>query len=849
MRKLQLYIISILLSGVPALLYSAQIDESAALEKAKQFYAQKATSRLRSTPDFQLIYTCKDTTSLLKSANATVYYYIFNLNSENQSGFVIVSGDDATKPILGYSNECAFSVDNIPANLRDWLNLYKSEIKCALDAGLSSSTLGSIDAAEATSLRSAGYVEPLLGNIKWDQGSPYNLLCPFDKTANKYTLTGCVATAMAQIMKYDKWPAIGKGMGKDTTDTYGVLTTDFSKTTYDWNNMLGSYNTSSTGQQDTAVATLIYHCGVSVDMDYGISESHAYFQDAASALINNFGYDANIQQYTREFFTASEWDNLIKTELNAARPVLYSGSTGNSNHTFICDGYDSNDFFHMNWGWGGKSNGYFELSALTSSTSGIDETISGFNKDQAILAGIKRPDGISNVNYQLALYSDGLNSSASSVSVRNNTVTLSYGLLNYGINSFSGKIGIGIFKNGVFQAALNQTNSISALQTFYGYFGDNKASFNVSLNTLTPGTPYQLYAIYMPADSSSWSIIRGSNLLNNYLNVVVDNGTATITNPLNKPVLALNQTLSISGKAYHNRTAKFDLSVKNTGSEFYSNLGIYIYSTSDSSIHQYVNYGVVCIPAGATSTFTISGNITCEAGSYYAVAVYDTTNSYATNSFRQIEPTDYNPISVNILEEPSTPILQLNNKISLSDGIAYRNGTITLNASITNTGGYFDSQLIAFIFPLAGGTSLDYLDPRTFYIDQNETKTISLTGSLSLDPGTYLIGLYSSDSSSWNRISPKDSSLIRFTLADQIIQNVPDTNSVNFEIYPNPVKDVLHIQTSSTIRQIQIFDLSGRILIKETNNSAPNVISLQSGVYLLRVETDNGIKTERFIKE
>jgi hypothetical protein len=806
---------------------------------------------LRSTPDFQLIYTCKDTTSLLKSANATVYYYIFNISTGNQEGFIIVSGNDATKPILGYSNEGAFSIDKIPSNLQSWLNFYKTEIKYAMDAGLSSLSLDSDSIFTASSLRSTSSVEPLLGYIKWDQESPFNLLCPYDKTAGEQTLTGCIATAMAQIMKYYKWPEKGTGTGQDLVSNYGTLSVNFSKTNYDWNNMADSYNSSTTGIQDTAVATLMYHCGVAVDMEYGTSASSAYDKNIANAFINNFGYDANIQRYTREFFTASEWDNLVKTELNATRPVIYSGNTDSIGHTFVCDGYDSNDFFHINWGWGGRYNGYFELSSLESSSPGINGIIGGFSQNQDIIAGIKKPDGISNTNYQIDLYSNGLTSSTSSVSINNSTsLSLSYGIINYGLNTYSGELGIGLYKNGVFQSVLKPIYSISSLQSDYGYFGDNQLSFNVSLGNLASETTYQLYAIYMPADSSSWSIIRGTNSLNNYLNLAINNGIATITKPDNTPVLTLTQALSLSGKAYKNKTANFSLTVKNTGTEFYSNIGIYLYSLSDTSAHQYVNYGVVCIPSGATDTLTIGGNITCATGSYYAVAVYDTTNACATNCFKPISPANYNPISINILAEPASPVLNLNNKISLSDGpIIYRNKVMTVNANITNTGGYFDSELIAFIFPLTGGTSLDYLDPKTAYIDQNETKTITLTGALSLDSGSYLIGLYySSDSSSWTSINPRDSCFLTFTLANQI-DSITDTDSVNLKIYPNPVKDVLNIQTPETIEQIEIFDLLGRILKKETNTSTTVVSNLHSGVYLLRIKTEKRIKTFRFIKE
>jgi len=848
MRELKFYLILFLISGFPVFLFSAQIDENTALEKAQQFYNQNEKSALRSASDFQLVYTCKDTTKTLlrsASANENIYYYIFNVGN---NGFVIVSGNDATKSILGYSSESAFSVNNIPANLQSWIDFYKSEIKYAIDAGLRSSVL---DSTTTSALSSTDSVKPLLGNIKWDQDNPYNYLCPYNKNTGEHAETGCIATAMAQIMKYYNWPVTGTGSNKDKTAYYGTLSVTFNKTKYNWSHMLDSYELTTTGVQDTAVATLMYHCGVAANMDYNIAEnggSSAYLQDVGNALINNFGYSSNAQLYERNYFNSPQWDSLIKTELKAGRPIIYTGSTESISHAFLCDGYDTNDLFHINWGWGGYYNGYFELSALDYSSSGANKTIDGFSQSQTILAGIQKSGTTLSVNYQLGIYKDGMASLAPffPVSIKD---SVSFGVLNTGLNSFTGKFGIGLFKNGVYQSLLAAVSS-NALPNYYGYFDDNKLSFNISLNGLYDGS-YQLYAVYMPADSSSWSIIKGTNNLNNYLNVVINNGTVTISGPVNTPDLSLTQPLVLSGKAYNNRTAKFNLVVKNAGTEFYSNLGIYIYSPSDTSAHQYVDYGTVCIPADATDSFTIDGNISCAAGNYYAVAVYDTTNSFSTDAFSPIGPANYNPIVINILAEPATPVLKLNGKITLScDTIVYRNEIFTLNANITNTGGYFDSELVAFVFPPTGGASVSYLDPKTVYIDQGETQFVTLTGSLSIDSGSYIIGLCYKDSDSYEYISPKDSDFLYLKLIDLPSQNVvSDTSSINIEIYPNPVTSVLNIQTSLVIKQIEVIDLFGRILRKRANTSSLNISSLQSGIYVLRIETDQGKKKIKFIKK
>jgi len=848
MSRLRLSVLTVLLTLFSVISYSAQRNEAEALEKAQIFYRQNKTSLLRSTisvqsdGELQLIYTCKETAPLLISANAPTYFYIFNKG--NGQGFVIVSGDDATKTILGYSDEGTFSVDNMPENLQSWLNFYQSEIKYAMESGRSA-TLP--DSVQTVALRSASAMSPLLGNIKWDQGEPYNILCPVNQTTKEQTVTGCVATAMAQIMMYHKWPVSGTGSNSYATTSYGTLSVDFSKTSYDWNNMLDGYGGTSTLKQDTAVATLMYHCGVAVNMNYntaGNGGSAAYNSDAARALINKFGFDADIQTCNRNLYTNTDWKNRIKSELDAARPVFYAGTTETTGHAFVCDGYDSNNLFHINWGWGGMSNGYFELSALEPSSAGIGGATGGYSQNQVIITGIQKPDGVTNTTYQLGMASMGLTSSKTSLTnISNTTFNVSFGFCNLGLNNFSGNLGIGLYKNGVFQRVLS---SKSASLSSYYQIGSTSIN-SISLSSVTTAGDYQLFCIYQPNGSTSWSVLNATNVLNNYLNVTISSGnpqTATIQKPVTQPSLSLTGAIQQVGNAYQNKTANFSVTIQNAGTEFYSNLGIRIDSISKASVSQYINYGVVCIPAGETKTFTFSGDVTCKPGSYYAVAVYDSTNSYSTTDMKQIGPLSYGQIPVAILNEPSAASLVWVNNLSLPNGTTvYRNEDVTLNAAVRNTGGFFDSEMLAFVFPSTGGSSLGYLGPKTFYIETNETQNISLTGSFDLAPGNYKFALYYYRSN-WTQIS----NTLAFTLVDRVT-DLNNDKATDFTIYPNPVKDRLNIKTAESIIKTQVFDLSGRMVLNAQESKELAVSSLKPGIYLLRVETENGVRTKRFIKE
>ena len=263
---------------------------SEALIIANSFYHKKQVSIKMMSADLstlKLAYTCIDGIST-RSTSDKAYYYVFNRGENN--GFIIVSGDDRAKDILGYSDSGKFDINSLPPNFSAWLNFYKDELKYLIEQPESTNT-SSVQLSESigTDVRQSTYstsVAPLLGRIKWDQGSPYNNLCPIinDSTSER-AATGCVATAMAQVMKYYSWPVSGTGSNTYTPNGFTTsLSVDFSKTTYDWANMTDICNSSSTAIQKDAVATLMYHAGVSVNMMYG-EYSSASSLNMAKALI------------------------------------------------------------------------------------------------------------------------------------------------------------------------------------------------------------------------------------------------------------------------------------------------------------------------------------------------------------------------------------------------------------------------------------------------------------------------------------------------------------------------------------------------------------------------------------
>ncbi len=313
-----------------------------------------------------------------------VTYYIFNFDP---AGFVIVAADDASIPILGYSDEGAIEKEITNPATKEWLDGYSHEIyKIVTNVLSNSETLKKWNAInDGYFNKSVQDVGPLL-TTTWNQGCYYNALCPYDPTAPfgccSHVYTGCVATAMSQIMKYHNFPPQGVGSHSYVDPTYGLQSANFGTTVYNWSSMPNNV----TGN-NTPVATIMYHSGVSVNMQYSISGSGAFSEDVPYALMNYFNYCPNVViQYKSSFQHVEDFENLIRADLNQQLPVYYSGSNPTEGHAFVCDGYRMTDStFHFNWGWSGSDDGWYVIGNLN---PGGDS----FNDDNAIVIHIKPYD-------------------------------------------------------------------------------------------------------------------------------------------------------------------------------------------------------------------------------------------------------------------------------------------------------------------------------------------------------------------------------------------------------------------------------------------------------------------------
>ena len=412
-----------LLSGLQ--LFAGPVSRQEAQSLAKNFLTSKGITMTTS-----MAYRAPRKATFSKTDNA--YYYIFN--ADNNNGYVIVSGDDRTEEVLGYTDSGTFDAETIPENLKSLLQRYTDEIKL-LDA----------DSVVVTGEQKADYkarrrkveaarhaVTPLLTSL-WNQGDPYNRMCPeYYKedgsgvlSGNK-SVSGCVATAISQVVNYYKYPAVTKTeIPSYSFNSYGKTITMPAipaGTKIDWDNMRDTYSSSNTDVEKDAVAKLMLIVGCGCKMGYGPS-SGAVTAYGENVLKNYLGFDDATHNAMRSDYDIDEWINMIYKEVYSGHPAVYGGFSSGGGHAFVLYGYDSDDLFHVNWGWGGQDNGYFRITVLHPDSNngiGASNTTDGYSMGQDAILGVNFPDGIPSSN--ASINDDALTTSDISISGRNITV-------------------------------------------------------------------------------------------------------------------------------------------------------------------------------------------------------------------------------------------------------------------------------------------------------------------------------------------------------------------------------------------------------------------------------------------
>ena len=314
--------------------------------------------------------------------------YLF---TATDGGFVLVAADDAARPILGYSPNGTIDPANLPPALQGWLQGYQQEVAALRDVKGCPAHVEwyALEQGLTPKDGDSNGVAPLITTF-WDQTYPYNGLCPGG------SVTGCAATAQAQVMNYWQHPAFGVGSHSYTHYRYGVQSADFAHTLYDWANMPTMATYGSSLAEKEAVATLMYHCGVSLEMDYSPDGSAAAglagmpgYPSIDNSLKDYFGYSSQMRVVFKDFgYTNDQWRNMLTAELDQRHPIVYAGSGDAGGHGFVCDGYDSRGYVHFNFGWSGRGDGYFPVDSISPGTGGVGGGSYSFNMNNSALLGL-----------------------------------------------------------------------------------------------------------------------------------------------------------------------------------------------------------------------------------------------------------------------------------------------------------------------------------------------------------------------------------------------------------------------------------------------------------------------------
>lgn len=792
-------------------IWSAPRSELQARKMAEHFMQGHRIAILRSPQTLSLIATSHDLEGAKKRAvNETqASWYAYNYG---EKAFVIISGDDRMVDVLGYSFDNKFCVEEMPDNLKMWLKAY-SLLAGSMDSTAEASRLS------YSSTNTPSEVLPLLGSISYNQGDPYNRQCP--TVDGKFCVTGCVATAMATIMRYYQYPAQGEGYKTYTSSQIGQeCSFNYDVTPFDWDNILPAYdNEAYNEKQADAVATLMKACGVASKMDYSLNNSWAYYSEALLGLIENLKYNPYMIHATRANYPSSEWMQMIKESLANGYPVYYCGDDINiGGHAFVLDGYDSQGFVHVNWGWGGYNNGYYEILSLNPNLQGNGNNASnGFSFSQSMLYGFK-PATDKTCSRQPQFFSDDMYIEDDRIIITN--------LYNHGY-VYDGSIAIVAENNGSI-SLLSEEVEINSLPSYYGY---KELDISLLMPIQLATGQYKVYAATKAQNDTQWMKVNGLQCNNPYytLNVNNDGSYYWISNNsiAERPVAYVN----IKSPTYNSLPFQFEIKVCNPsiGHEFFAPIYLSIVDDELSQISQNIYCGHVLLRAGQDTTLVGQATLQVEKNGNY-----------------QFYPTWFNEAAYEILGEPLTSEIRtgsVTHVFELSacglDKVSYGEGetiTCTFTASLAKgeEADLLSNVLEIYILNEEGQTV--HYQTVDLFAEKDKPNPYAIKIKADYPEGEYRILYYNNAvlwSGNFSITKPTDVELIKTVSSDIPVY------------YPTPGEPTICFNYGGHVVRTDIYTLSGiRIYttdspVKTQNGYLITVSGLNKGSYLVNILTDD----------
>ncbi|MDE5790891.1 MAG: C10 family peptidase [Muribaculaceae bacterium] len=706
--KKSLLLASIVALGCSGLAYSAHVSPEQALHRVNSSSnARKVAGKFKETPKFHS--TVGD-------------LYVFTTSG----GYMVLPNNDEAPAMLAYSENAGFSAKGNPG-LEYWLDFYNRELSY-----LNSQKGLKKVSAKANARPTRKPIAPLT-ETRWNQSAPYNDMCPLDNGAR--SVTGCVATAMAQVMKYHNYPEKGKGSHSYTWETGNeTLSFDYANTTFDWANMTNTYGDSSTEEQKKAVATLMYACGVSVDMGYTSNESSASTITMGQSFLEYFDYDKGLWMPMRDYYGLYDWEDMIYADLEKGLPVLYAGQGTAGGHQFICDGYSEDGYFHFNWGWGGMSDGYFLLTALNPASLGIGGGAGGFNSGQQIALGVQPPKADSKPVY-LMYCTGNLTSQQQNVSA-GSPLTLTVVEENDGFFNLSmteipagGMVGAHIKSNdGSYDQYISGPVFSEAMPVFSGYSG-----YSFRFPTLSDGE-YTITPAYNAG--SGWENMRAPVGKVGSLIASVNGGNATITTPQEASVTVTE--VNAPSTIYIGQKFPLKFSVVNSTSEEYIGEVIPILIDANENEASQSEYCPIDVLPETTDnitdyigTFHSYQNNPLTPGTYFILFVNESGNPISE------------PVEVTIAEAPANTSIAISDFTLDSPNPVTDPSAVKFSFTANCEEGYFANTLTVAIFNQGGGRSVGAGNSNILYLIGGESANATATVNLSsLEPGTYMAAVF-----------------------------------------------------------------------------------------------------------
>ena len=740
-------------------------------------------------------------------------WYAFNQGTE---AFVIVSGDDRVPDILGYSTEGCFVTEGMPDNILSWLNAYTALAESVSGGGAA--------VVRATSPADAGYpesVQPLLGDIRYDQGAPYNNLCPLLDGAR--CAAGCSATVAVAIMSYWKYPERGTGSHSYTSESNGFpCSFDYDNTAFDWDNILPTYVEGEyTEEQAEAIATLMYASGVSMDMDYG-PVSTAEFCETLEGMVKYFGYNPYAILQDRSSYTAQEWMELVYGELSSGYPIFYSGYNENGGgHAFVLDGYDRNGLVHVDWGWDGMGNGYFDIALLDPYGLGFGGgSLGGFLFDQVMVTGLVPPAVNSTPTSSFGQMED--------FRIEGDTVRIGK-VLNMGCNT-TGNLTVIAERNGV-QQPISQYYAFERLPILDGF-----VNLSLPLSFPTEAGDYRIYLGSRVTGEARWTKARCyANDIDEYLLTVHEDGTRDIVpGEMRQPLPELKQVVC-DDTLYVGCYANFSVSIANPSDDECLIGHVCFYKDGVPSLDAFFQQISVLLAPGQDTTLVIPKLVPDMVGSLQ-LAAYWTSGENAW------------PVSLDYGFTTEVREKVVTNTVNVRDACldrdVYEQGdtiTCTWRMDIEGQDADIYSQVcLVGIWPYDWGMLLNAVE-RLVQVERGKVSEFSQQMVVEQEPGVYSFLIYLSTTGTvlWYQD-------FTVTAPSTGVSGIVTDAEAKPEWCSVPGSTDLRFRYAKEVERVVLYDMTGRLVrTAEPLRGADGVYTvsgsgLQHAPYILRIHAADG---------